>query len=80
MWFFYFAHLTQEARQAARKGYRGGPMMKAPTFGDMATFFGICVWSAPLFLFLSLSANENTLPTSGESLFFASFPSLLLAL
>ncbi|KAH9986319.1 transmembrane adaptor Erv26 [Russula compacta] len=77
MWFFYFAHLTQEARQAARKTYRGGPLMKAPTFGDMATFFGICVWSAPLFLFLSLSANDNTLPTSGESFIPSPFSFLL---
>jgi Transmembrane adaptor Erv26 len=65
MWFFYFAHVTHEARQVARKTYRGGPVVKTPTFGDMATFFGICVWLTPLFLFLSLSANDNTLPTSG---------------
>ena len=32
----------------------------------MATFFGLCVWLTPLFLFLSLSANDNTLPTAGE--------------
>jgi hypothetical protein len=65
MWFFHFAHLTHEARQVTRKAYRGGPVVKSPSFGDMATFFGICVWLAPLFLFLSLSANDNTLPTSG---------------
>lgn len=33
-----------------------------PNFGEIATFFGICVWLAPLFLFLSLSANDNALP------------------
>ncbi|KAI9452583.1 DUF396-domain-containing protein [Russula earlei] len=64
MWFFHFARLTHEARQAAHQAYRGGPVVKPPTFGDMATFFGICVWLTPLFLFLSLSANDNTLPTS----------------
>ena len=68
MWFFHFAHVTHEERQMARKAYRGGPVVKAPSFGDMATFFGICVWLTPLFLFLSLSANDNTLPTSGEYL------------
>jgi hypothetical protein len=81
MWFFHFAHVTHEARQLARKAYRGGPVVKAPTFGDMATFFGICVWLAPLFLFLSLSANDNTLPTAGVSLSlfrFFSFVSLRL--
>lgn len=66
MWFFHFARRTHEARQAAHKAYRGGPVVRAPTFGDMATFFGLCVWLTPLFLFLSLSANDNTLPTSGS--------------
>ncbi|OJT12527.1 hypothetical protein TRAPUB_10928 [Trametes pubescens] len=33
-----------------------------PNFGEIATFFGICVWLVPLFLFLSLSANDNALP------------------
>lgn len=67
MWFFYFARVTHEERQMARKAYRGGgSVVKAPSFGDMATFFGICVWLTPLFLFLSLSANDNTLPTAGE--------------
>ncbi|KAH9029505.1 DUF396-domain-containing protein [Lactarius pseudohatsudake] len=66
IWFFYFARRTHEARQAAHKAYRGGPVVRLPTFGDMATFFGLCVWLTPLFLFLSLSANDNTLPTSGS--------------
>lgn len=34
------------------------------TFMDIATFFGVCVWLVPLFLFLSLSANDNALPVS----------------
>ncbi|KAI9447526.1 transmembrane adaptor Erv26-domain-containing protein [Lactarius indigo] len=66
MWFFHFARRTHEARQAVHKAYRGGPVVRPPTFGDMATFFGLCVWLTPLFLFLSLSANDNTLPTSGS--------------
>jgi hypothetical protein len=67
MWFFHFARRTHEARQAAHKAYRGGPVLRSPTFGDMATFFGLCVWLTPLFLFLSLSANDNTLPTASKS-------------
>lgn len=31
---------------------------------EVAAFFGILVWSVPLFLFLSLSANDNALPSS----------------
>lgn len=34
---------------------------------DVAAFFAICVWFVPLFLFLSLSANDNALPSFGES-------------
>ncbi len=41
---------------------RGDP---GPSFGDISTFFAICVWCVPLFLFLSLSANDNVLPSSG---------------
>ncbi|EJF56617.1 transmembrane adaptor Erv26-domain-containing protein [Dichomitus squalens] len=63
LWFFYFARITQEARHRAQRSYRGPPPSHAvPNFGDIATFFGVCVWLAPLFLFLSLSANDNALP------------------
>ena len=67
VWFFHFSRLTHQAHHAARQAYRGGPVVRPPAFGEMATFFAICVWLTPLFLFLSLSANDNTLPTSGES-------------
>ncbi|KAI0750963.1 DUF396-domain-containing protein [Daedaleopsis nitida] len=63
LWFFYFARITQEARHRAHRSYRGPPLLHpVPNFGDIATFFGVCVWLAPLFLFLSLSANDNALP------------------
>jgi hypothetical protein len=78
LWFFHFAHVTHEARQMARKAYRGPSVVKVPTFGDMATFFGICVWLTPLFLFLSLSANDNTLPTAGASPSFFFSPDYVL--
>jgi hypothetical protein len=61
LWFFYFTAVTHQARKSTM-GRRGE--FRGPTFGDMATFFGICVWLAPLFLFLSLSANDNALPTN----------------
>ncbi|KAF8076612.1 transmembrane adaptor Erv26-domain-containing protein [Lyophyllum atratum] len=46
-----------------RRTYRGPPP-DVPGFTEIASFFGICVWLAPLFLFLSLSANDNALPMS----------------
>lgn len=70
LWFFYFAEKAQEAkrynsssrrfRQAASAGGKAGP-----TFMDVAAFFAVCVWFVPLFLFLSLSANDNVLPRMG---------------
>ena len=57
----HFSHLARGARQSYR---HRGPDPNAPGFTDIATFFGICVWLVPLFLFLSLSANDNALPTS----------------
>ncbi|KAF8640124.1 hypothetical protein AX17_001360 [Amanita inopinata Kibby_2008] len=61
MWFFYFARITHEARH--RRTYRGPPP-DVPGFTEIASFFAICVWLVPLFLFLSLSANDNALPLS----------------
>ncbi|KAI0796870.1 transmembrane adaptor Erv26-domain-containing protein [Abortiporus biennis] len=68
IWFFHFAHLTQEARHKSRMAFNGRPrtQVDAPGFAEIATFFGICVWLAPLFLFLSLSANDNTLPVKSS--------------
>ncbi|ORY80687.1 transmembrane adaptor Erv26-domain-containing protein [Leucosporidium creatinivorum] len=39
---------------------------KDDTFLDVATYFGVCVWLCPFFLFLSLSANDNVLPSASE--------------
>lgn len=36
-------------------------------FMDIAAFFGLCVWLVPFAYFISLSANDNALPTSGKS-------------
>ncbi|KAH0839972.1 DUF396-domain-containing protein [Lanmaoa asiatica] len=61
LWFTHFSRLAREARQSYR---HRGSVSNPPGFTDIATFFGICVWLVPLFLFLSLSANDNALPTS----------------
>jgi len=69
IWFFYFAGVAQEAKKyrAARYRYSAqtSAYKEAPTFLDVATFFAICVWFIPLFLFLSLSANDNVIPSFG---------------
>lgn len=67
IWFFHFSRITHQARYRPYQG--GGP--RVPGFSEIASFFGICVWLAPLFLFLSLSANDNALPMStGTRCFF----------
>jgi len=37
-----------------------------PSFGQVAAFFGLCVWLVPFGLFVSLSAGELVLPTIGS--------------
>ena len=67
-WFLYFSERSREAQAAAQRGMRAGSRLgvdrQAPGFADVAPFFGLCVWLVPLFLFLSLSANDNALPVS----------------
>ena len=80
LWFFYFSQRSRAwhaAQQAGRygRGARAGAgtsMDPPPGFAEVATFFGVCVWFVPLFLFLSLSANDNALPMSNDGMFFLS--------
>ncbi|GJN87867.1 hypothetical protein Rhopal_000822-T1 [Rhodotorula paludigena] len=46
---------------------RYGVSNHSESFLEVATFFAICVWLVPFYLFLSLSANDNVLPSAGES-------------
>ena len=79
MWFFYFSKLTSQARSSRGRMYRG-PNLSVPGFSDIATFFAVCVWLAPLFLFLSLSAGEHALPTAGGKGAFCRTVRLLLSI
>ncbi|WWD22718.1 hypothetical protein CI109_107211 [Kwoniella shandongensis] len=69
IWFFHFAAVAQEQKKYRGPKYRHGSLARAnngdggPAFGDVAAFFAICIWFVPLFLFLSLSANDNALPS-----------------
>ncbi|WVQ82845.1 hypothetical protein IAT38_004980 [Cryptococcus sp. DSM 104549] len=74
IWFFHFAAIAQEAKKYRGPKYRyGGQNVRTaaagdvPAFGDVAAFFAICVWFVPLYLFLSLSANDNALPSYDNS-------------
>lgn len=80
-WFFYFAERARETANTTRRpSYRSGSQwdpnryghgnryigLRELSFMDVATFFGVCVWLVPFFLFLSLSANDNVLPSQGD--------------
>ncbi|KAI5288421.1 erv26 super protein, partial [Ascosphaera acerosa] len=38
-------------------------VLEVPSFTQIASFFGLCVWLVPFALFVSLSASENVLPS-----------------
>ena len=45
MWFFHFQDITEAAKQRERRWrHPMEPVPYVPTFLDIATFFGICVW------------------------------------
>jgi hypothetical protein len=78
-WFFHFAQRAQEQKKWKGPKYRYGSASATggskgsgyaageETFMDIAAFFAVCVWFVPLFLFLSLSANDNALPSLSKS-------------
>ncbi|KAI9841474.1 MAG: erv26 super protein [Sclerophora amabilis] len=37
-----------------------------PTFTQIASYFGICIWLVPFALFISLSAGDYVLPSMGS--------------
>ncbi|KAJ8296514.1 Protein SVP26 [Rhodotorula toruloides] len=53
-------------RYDPRKGRYASQGAQTESFLEVATYFGVCVWLVPFYLFLSLSANDNVLPSSGE--------------
>lgn len=63
VWFRHFSHSQQRAYQNMSSYYDTPKNM--PTFSQIASYFGICVWLVPFSLFVSLSASDNVLPTMG---------------
>ncbi|KAL4783473.1 transmembrane adaptor Erv26 [Aspergillus varians] len=67
LWFRHFSKPTAPPRSPTswRQPYQVGPG-DMPTFTEVASYFGLCVWLVPFALFVSLSAGENVLPTMGS--------------
>lgn len=55
-WFSHFNNLSFD-----RHSHR-----VVPSFSEISSFFGICVWLIPFALFISLSAGENLLPSNNN--------------
>jgi hypothetical protein len=69
--YFFFRHFSSfpPPRSQSFNRYSTNPPapdVNIPTFGQVAAFFGICIWLIPFGLFVSLSAGELVLPTMGS--------------
>lgn len=68
LWFRHFSKPPAPSRQADsnwRQPYQVN-YEDMPSFSEVASYFGLCVWLVPFALFVSLSAGENVLPTMGS--------------
>jgi hypothetical protein len=61
--YIWFSHFSTAAVAPLRSIY---DKPDVPTFTEIASYFGICVWLVPFSLFVSLSAGDNVLPTMGS--------------
>ncbi|BCR97655.1 uncharacterized protein AKAW2_30974S [Aspergillus luchuensis] len=67
LWFRHFSQPLPSSRGASswRQPYQVN-VEDMPTFTEVASYFGLCVWLVPFALFVSLSAGDNVLPTMGS--------------
>ncbi|KFZ15224.1 hypothetical protein V502_05709 [Pseudogymnoascus sp. VKM F-4520 (FW-2644)] len=61
--YYCFAHFSSLPRAPTNSIYDAPA---GPSFTEIASYFGICVWLVPFALFVSLSASDNVLPTMGS--------------
>ncbi|KAF2810380.1 DUF396-domain-containing protein [Mytilinidion resinicola] len=62
LWFLHFSSPPSRPPPS----YPYGRDISAPSFTEIASYFGLCVWLVPFALFVSLSAGENILPSMGS--------------
>lgn len=64
----WFQHFSSSPATAYRSHQRANRYdhTDIPTFTEVASYFGICVWLVPFAMFVSLSAGENVLPSMGS--------------
>ncbi len=70
LWFRHFSepppYRGSQARGWRQNRYASGLYGEQPSFTEIASYFGLCVWLVPFALFVSLSAGENVLPSMGS--------------
>jgi Transmembrane adaptor Erv26 len=70
IWFQHFSKPTHFKGDGVRLGGalwdKYQTTVPQPSFTEIASYFGLCVWLVPFSLFVSLSAGENVLPSMGS--------------
>jgi hypothetical protein len=66
MWFQHFQAPPHHTREQSSYYYADPLAAAYPTFTEISSYFGLCVWLVPFSLFVALSAGENVLPTMGS--------------
>ncbi|KAI8959598.1 transmembrane adaptor Erv26 [Daldinia sp. FL1419] len=63
--YFWFQHFSEAQRRSYSRLSSMYDQPDVPSFTEIASYFGLCVWLIPFALFVSLSASDNVLPTIG---------------
>lgn len=64
--YLWFRHFSTPPPRSNYYPYNTSRDYSIPTFTEIASYFGLCVWLVPFALFVSLSAGENVLPSMGS--------------
>jgi hypothetical protein len=62
----WFRHFSAPPPSSSYSSYPYSRDANIPSFTEIASYFGLCVWLVPFALFVSLSASENVLPSMGS--------------
>ncbi|KAI1470152.1 transmembrane adaptor Erv26 [Daldinia caldariorum] len=63
--YFWFQHFSEAQQRSYSRLSSMYDQPDVPSFTEIASYFGLCVWLIPFALFVSLSASDNVLPTMG---------------
>ncbi|KAI0854199.1 transmembrane adaptor Erv26 [Daldinia vernicosa] len=63
--YFWFQHFSEAQQRSYSRLSSMYDQPDVPSFTEIASYFGLCVWLIPFALFVSLSASDNVLPTIG---------------